>query len=118
MDILHSCDAYCSLYLTSSDSTSDQYHCTRTVTSLNPEWNEAFAFDVGDETCKLVVSVWDRDHFTSDDLIGSADVPVHCTRLSSSLLHWSYLVVDMRHDTPNLDMLQFFHELRLFFHLF
>ena len=45
--------------------------------SLNPKWNKYGEFIVDDMNHdKLVVKVWDKDDLSSDDPLGSAEIPV------------------------------------------
>lgn len=39
-------------------------------------WNERFTFDVGDDDLVIICSIWDKDRFTKDDLLGAFPIPL------------------------------------------
>lgn len=48
--------------------------------NLNPEWNEIFIFkseDIKKAQGILEIHVWDKDFFTSDDIIGKVLINFH-----------------------------------------
>jgi hypothetical protein len=85
MDVLSSCDAYCVAFL-NEEGTGEgglggeymqfmsQLKMTRVVRSRSPVWEEVLAFDVTPATRSLVLSVWDRDRLSADDLVGCVEL--------------------------------------------
>ena len=51
--------------------------------ALNPVWEERFDLTVGEEDLALLVQVWDKDFFGSDDLIGSCTVDLSSLDVSA-----------------------------------
>lgn len=70
-DLLGSVDPYCVLRLGSKE------HKSSTIKkNYNPEWKEDFVFNITDEKEELVVTLYDWDRTSKDDLIGCARVKV------------------------------------------
>ena len=44
--------------------------------TIEPKWDEAFSFSVFDKESRLVGTVWDEDPHSSDDYIGTFDIPI------------------------------------------
>jgi hypothetical protein len=86
MDVLTSCDAYCVAFLNEEGTGGggalggeymqfmSQLRTTRVVRSRSPVWEQALAFDVTPATRSLVLSVWDRDRLSADDLVGCVEL--------------------------------------------
>ena len=75
MDLFGSVDPYCVLRL------GNQERKSRIIKkNYNPEWKEDFSFNITDEKEELMVSLYDWDRTSKDELIGVARVKV--TRLS------------------------------------
>jgi len=75
MDLFGSVDPYCVLRL------GNQERKSRIIKKIyNPEWKEDFSFNITDEKEELMVSLYDWDRTSQDELIGVARVKV--TRLS------------------------------------
>ena len=47
-------------------------HSTKKSKGTDPKWDETLRFNAGGE--KLEIEVWDKDRFSSDDLVGKATV--------------------------------------------
>jgi hypothetical protein len=105
MDLLHSCDAYCLLFL--NEEGHDRYAAeymqflsqqrrTRVITSRSPVWEESFTLRITPMTKSLVLSVWDRDRLTQDDLVGCVEIQLEDLRAHPSA-DGLYPLVDSQH---------------------
>ena len=74
MDFLHSGDPYCVLFVVGADGATAQHTVTSTLSGRAPKWDEQFRFDISPGTQRLVVSVWDEDQLSADDLVGSTSL--------------------------------------------
>jgi hypothetical protein len=87
MDVLSSCDAYCMVFLNEDGGGGglgpeymqfmSQMRTTREVRSRDPVWEHTMTFDITHATRSLVLSVWDRDQISADDLVGCVELTVN-----------------------------------------
>lgn len=42
----------------------------------NPTWNQSFFFTVDQHTTEVTIKLFDEDHYTADDIIGTAKIPL------------------------------------------
>jgi len=75
MDLFGSVDPYCVLRLGKEERKSSTIK-----KNYNPEWKEDFVFNIADEKEELVVTLYDWDRTSKDDLIGCARVKVTVLR--------------------------------------
>ena len=80
-NMVMSSDAMCELFI--GNFRKDRKYSSA-IKSCNPVWNESFDFEVVDVSKSiLVIQVWDKDLFTSDDEIGIA--AVHLGKLNLTM---------------------------------
>ena len=82
-DLLGSVDPYCVLRLGNEERKSSTIK-----KNYNPEWKEDFVFNITDEKEELVVTLYDWDRTSKDDLIGCARVKVPDYLALMRLLDW------------------------------
>ena len=118
MDLFRSCDAYCLLFLNEEgdERYADylQFHSqaqeTRVIKSTSPAWGEKFQFSVSAMTRGLVLSVWDKDILTADDLIGGCEVKI-CDMSSGRPERGAFSLINASHAAKTRDALLFIETL-------
>ena len=93
MDLLQSVDAYCVLFMAPASIQRIGFRCnaSRTKTVKNnhsPQWMEQFSFDIEREDEYFVLTVFDSDKVTSDDLVGCVVVPFRALSPGEAIDNW------------------------------
>ena len=72
MDLVGSVDPYVILRV------GEEEHKSSTIKkNYNPEWKEEFVFNISDKEEELVLTLYDWDRMTKDDVIGCVSIKVH-----------------------------------------
>ncbi|CAL0308193.1 unnamed protein product [Lupinus luteus] len=59
----------------------------------SPKWNESFLFTVSDSASELNLRIMDKDHFSKDDFLGEAIIPIDAVVAEGSIPETAYNVV-------------------------
>jgi hypothetical protein len=93
MDLIRSVDAYCVLFISPFALQRLGLKCNAIKTKVIknnscPQWMEYFSFDVSTGDEYLILTVFDSDHVTDDDLIGCVVVPFVDVRAGEVVDTW------------------------------
>lgn len=75
---------------------------TKTIKkTLCPEWNQTFEFYTSKPTGHILIKVWDKDRWTSDDLLGEAVIPVKKAESGEVVDEWYVLTNEPKKKDKN-----------------
>jgi hypothetical protein len=93
MDMIRSADAYCVLFTSPAAVQKLGIQCSATRTKVirnnpSPQWMETFSLDVSPEDGYFIITIFDSDNMTADDLIGCVVVSLFDLRAGEAVDNW------------------------------